>query len=124
MGIASKNSLPKKLLDFSLFPKSFLSIFTCLLLILLFLEFLFKNFLFHELYSLCKLNFGNFFDVSINVLAKLPSPGPSSTIFNIFGLSNFPSKKLSRLKLFQKKILEICGAVIKSPFIPIGFLVE
>ena len=54
------------------------------------------------------------------ILIRLPSPGPSSTIFILFGLPNFSHVEIIQIDINSEKRLEIVGAVIKSPFSPNG----
>jgi hypothetical protein len=67
-----------------------------------------------------ELNLGNFFEISKSIFIRLPSPGPSSTILIFSGLPNFSHVEIIQIDISSEKILEIVGAVIKSPFLPNG----
>ena len=54
------------------------------------------------------------------MFAKLPSPGPSSTILKFFGFPNVSQEDIIQIAIISEKILEIFGEVIKSPRFPKG----
>ena len=54
--------------------------------------------------------------MSTKTLARLPSPGPSSTKLKFFGFPNFSHVETIHIPIISENKLEIVGAVTKSPF--------
>ena len=56
----------------------------------------------------------------MRIFAKVPSPGPSSTILKCFGFPNDSQVEIIQIAIISEKIFKILGEVIKSPFLPKG----
>ena len=121
IGIASKNSFPKKItLPDLILSKLFIQ------LILSPLKFFCCNFLSVGLFSYKKMlqeakKDGNFLNTLIILKHIFPEPGPSSTILKSFGLPKCSQSEITQTAIISLNKNEISGAVIKSPFFPIGF---
>ena len=124
IGIASKNSLPKKITGPLLTLLKFFIHF-----ILEPFNFFFCVFISKSLFSYKKIfvffsRIGNFFNVLDKTFAKLPSPGPSSTKLNFLGFPNFSHAETIQIVIISENKFDIVGAVTKSPWIPKGFFFE
>ena len=58
------------------------------------------------------------------MLVKLPSPGPNSIILKFFGFPNVSQQEIIQIAIISENKFEIVGAVMKSPFLPKGILLE
>ena len=54
----------------------------------------------------------------------MPSPGPSSIILNFFGFPKISQAEIIQIAIISENKFDTLGAVIKSPFLPKGCLVE
>ena len=64
---------------------------------------------------------GKFLKLSISIFIISPLPAPNSIKLNFLGDPKLFQKLTTHIAIISEKILEIFGAVIKSPFVPKGF---